>query len=144
MKTIRNWADLEPFGIRCLTGEACLLGIRALCDLTEPGQAIVREFLGLPYNAPFQEAWNSGAVGSCFLPWSVLADLAAFCLIKGGAHWAVLVEGEVHSREPGDDPQEMEKWLEFYQGRISRRYFPLRGQPAQGLSSTHAMSGRAQ
>ena len=76
MKTIRNWSDLRPYGIDCLTGEACGISARALCDLTEDGQKLVREFLGLPYNAPFAPAWNSAA-GSCFLPWDILPGLSA-------------------------------------------------------------------
>ena len=37
MKTISQWRHLEEYGIVPLTGEACGLMYRILCDLTEHG-----------------------------------------------------------------------------------------------------------
>ena len=34
MKSINCWNDLEPFGLIVLTGEACGLSYRLLCDVT--------------------------------------------------------------------------------------------------------------
>ena len=144
MKHISNWDDLRPYGIICLTGEACALGVRGLCDLTEQGQSVVREFLGLPYDAKFQEAWNSLGTGSCFLPWDILPSLAAFLLIRDGCLMAVNAQDGVYGREPTDAEDDWRRWLECQHGNIIRHYTPLRGQPTSGLSSVHAMSGRAQ
>lgn len=41
MKTVRRWDDLAEFGIVPLTGEACGLMYRILCDLTDRGKRIV-------------------------------------------------------------------------------------------------------
>ena len=38
MQTIRSWDDLSAFGIVPLTGEACGLSYRLLCDVTAQGK----------------------------------------------------------------------------------------------------------
>ena len=53
MKSIRCWDDLSPFGIVPLTGEACGLSYRILCDVTaagkeDPGKGIRRCPVGAP------------------------------------------------------------------------------------------------
>jgi hypothetical protein len=145
MKTIRNWHDLETYGIRCLTGEACLLSARALCDLTDDGQALVREFFGLPYSSTFQDSWNSRATASCFLPWSILPELSAFCLLtRGGCHNAVQIRGDgVYGIEEADSEEQLATWLKFQGNDVQRVFKPL-PHPGSGLSAQHAASGRVQ
>lgn len=145
MKSICNWGDLEQYGIDCLTGEACSLSCRALCDLSKEGADIVREFFGLPCNAQFNENWNLKGEASCFLPWSVLHDLAAFILIKKGAPAAYLIQSDgVYAPEPTDTEEDVNLWVEFHskEGNLSRRYAPL-NHPRRGLSCTHALTGRS-
>ena len=48
MKHIQSWDDLRQFGIHTLTGEACAVGLRILCDLTPDGVRVIREVFGLP------------------------------------------------------------------------------------------------
>jgi hypothetical protein len=143
MKVIRNWENLREFGIICLTGEACILGARALCDLTPAGQTLVREYLGLPYNSGFTDAWNTEGTGSMFIPWDCLPSLAAFVLIKSGCHCAIHVAQDgIYGIEPGDDKDRINDWLATV--GVQRRYGMLAGHPRAGLSAVHAITGRAQ
>ena len=145
MKTISNWQDLREYGINVLTGEACTLGVRALCDVIEQGAKLIREFYGLPHNAPLSPNWNSGAIGSVFIPWSVFPDLAAFILISVGNKTAMNVKGVgVIAQGACDSNDEYGKAVCFYHGDIIRHYRPVSGQPSVGLSAVHAMSGRSQ
>ena len=80
MLSIRQWRDLEEYGIDTLTGEACVYGIRVLCDLTEEGKATVCSFLGIPKGAKMSVNWNSKGVCSVMLPASILEDLAVYTL----------------------------------------------------------------
>ena len=44
-----------------LTGEACAVGCRLLCDVTEDGRRAVCSVLGLPFDTQFQNNWNTGS-----------------------------------------------------------------------------------
>lgn len=140
MKTIRNWNDLRQFGILPLTGEACALSIRILCDLTPAGQQFIHRFFALPYNTPMSRAWNSEGTGSVMLPYSILPDLAAFCLLETGCEWAVAADFDIHGIEADDDKDRVAEWLETVD--VKRRYIPLHG-PKVGMSCVHQMSGRS-
>ena len=48
MKTVTCFNDLAAYGIEPLTGEACGLGYRILCDVTERGRNVVGKALGIP------------------------------------------------------------------------------------------------
>ena len=81
MITIRDWNDLRHYGINFLTGEACAVGKRLLCDVNEQGRKLICSILGLPINTPFAENWNSqvngeDSVGSIFLPHHLFAFLS--------------------------------------------------------------------
>lgn len=65
MKTIASWDHLRPFGINALTGEACSVMYRLLCDITEDGKRVIEKCLSCELRPP--ENWNSGAVGSIML-----------------------------------------------------------------------------
>lgn len=65
MKAIRSWDDLRCYGIIALTGEACMLGQRILCDLTKEGMAKIRRWFGLPdMDYHLQRALEHAAVDS--------------------------------------------------------------------------------
>jgi len=83
MKTIVNWMDLAPYGIICLTGEACAYGGRVLCDLSPCGVRLIEEFLGGTVTVRPGSNWNSDcdACGSIMLPRTILSDLAIFVLL---------------------------------------------------------------
>lgn len=144
MKVIRNWQDLREFGINVLTGEACTLGCRALVDLTENGARNLRNFFGLQSNAQFALNWNSEAIGSCFLPWSILPDLSAFLLIQESRCTQVFqYQDSVCGIESHDEVEDVNHWREAAGADLTRTWAPLHGQPANGLSSIHVMSGRS-
>ena len=115
MITIRDWNDLRHYGINFLTGEACAVGKRLLCDVNEQGRKLICSIVGLPINTPFAENWNSqvngeDSVGSIFLPHHLFAFLSAMILLQTGCRCAVvLATGEVYGIEPDDDVSGMVK-----------------------------------
>jgi len=109
MRTLRNWDDLRQYGINFLTGEACAVGKRLLCDVSDQGRRLLCSILGLPQDTKFAENWNSQvngdpAVGSIFLPPQLFAFVAAMILLQTGCKCAVVVENNtVLGIEPDDD-----------------------------------------
>jgi hypothetical protein len=79
---LHDWHDLRQFGVEALTGEACRVGTRILCDLTPAGAGIVCDLLGIS-EGTLADSWNSGkAVSSIMLPYSLWHDLAVWCLLS--------------------------------------------------------------
>lgn len=88
MKTISSLNQLQPYGIELLTGEACALGMRILCDLTRRGRKIVAEAYGLNPTS-FADSWNSGSkedphVASIMLDHEAYLFLGVFALMDAG------------------------------------------------------------
>jgi len=86
MITIRDWNDLQHFGINFLTGEACAVGKRLLCDVNNQGRKLLCSIFGLPSNTTLAENWNSqvngdDAIGSIFLPPHLFTFIAAMILL---------------------------------------------------------------
>ena len=59
MKSIRCWDDLSRYGIVPLTGEACGLSYRILCDVTAAGKKIIEKALDVA-QLGLRENWNHG------------------------------------------------------------------------------------
>ena len=81
---INGWNDLKQFGINPLTGEACKLSMRTLCDLSDKGVMLICDFLGLQPNG-FNANWNSKvdndpAVASIMLTRGIFDDLCKFAI----------------------------------------------------------------
>lgn len=98
MYQLNSIRDLEQFGIIPLTGEACSIGMRMLCDLTTQGKAIVEECFGVTCS---QSNWNSGAggaphVASVLIPhdgWQSIGVVAVFrrnCDVAAVYHGSVV------------------------------------------------------
>ena len=94
MLTLKNWSDLEQFGIDVLTGESCAYSLRLLCDVSECGLQIIREMLGAANIRP-NESWNGGTTTlwngvvqtktySLMLPRDMFETLATFALLHAG------------------------------------------------------------
>lgn len=162
--------DLEQFGIRLLTGEACGLAMRGLFDLDKSGAAIVRSFLGVQ---ELKENWNSGAVASVMLPYSVCEDLFIFAAMYSGRKY-VFRGGPCHGDQwtettytgIADDGGDLtlrhpvkswradsyaiddEDQMVYIRVAIDRgsfyitRSFTKTSHPGDGLNNTHQMSGR--
>lgn len=147
--------DLSKVGMICLTGEACAIGMRLLFDVTEEGRKIVCKTLGLPLDTKLAESWNNGSVdnphvGSIFLTfdmWQAFAITA--CFQRGNVHCVfktrdmVFVVTKTEYAERGG-----EEWIQkLRECHESSRVYSLPnvgGQPHNGMSSVHAMSGRSQ
>ena len=103
-----SWSDFKQYGINCLTGESCALGMRLLCDLSEEGRTLMAQFFGLSGVAAFSENWNSKvgeapAVASIMLPRGLFNELARYIAFRvlGHAHVVVMADGTVHSYAAG-------------------------------------------
>ena len=116
MYAIKDWHDLDRFGIICLTGESCGYGRRLLCDLTAKGAATVARFFGLasPNGEMFAENWNHGELGdphvaSIMLPrFGLLDELALFCCLDQGTAAAVIrTDGSILVIETVDEAMDL-------------------------------------
>ena len=123
MLTIRSWNDLEQFGIVPLTGEACPLSMRILCDLTPRGERIVSAVLGsadLKVTLSLRPAYNGAvcrltggespeerATKAIMLPYDMLRTLAVFVLIDAGCEEVYLAEGKPTIGMKPDDFREL-------------------------------------
>jgi len=147
MKELRNWGDLSEFGIERLTGEACTLGYRGLCDVTRRGANIVRDLLGaiqldLPNN------WNSGSVsdphvGSIMLPHEMFAPLALWCLLSQSKFAEVWIMTNGTVRGMTDDDLRLESEIGYWEqhaDQIQRKFQNETNNPVR--RNVHAFTGR--
>lgn len=127
MKSIRCWDDLSAYGIIPLTGEACGLSYRILCDVTAQGKRTLEKALGLAELGP-QENWNGGAdndphVGSVMLAPDLLSFLAIFALLEAGCREVWLTKGHsVFGIEPDDSPDQVETFKHVHANDLVRRF----------------------
>jgi hypothetical protein len=83
----RGWNDFRVAGIELLTGEACGLNMRILCDVTEKGRLLFCKAFALdPKTNKLGEAWNGGPkadphVGSVMLTTDQLPLLSVFAAL---------------------------------------------------------------
>ena len=156
--------DLEQFGVLPLTGEACGVGMRMLCDLTQEGVDLIREFMRVE---PTADAWNSKGIKSIMLPRALFQDLWIFAMIRAGVD-NVFMGGHVHHDQWTEtvyetinatvkhpvatwkskacavkegkymDSLRKQEGVCFY---IERR-FVMSKAPGTGLDNTHAATGR--
>ena len=88
-KAISGWNGMEIFGVKALTSEACAFGMRVLCDASESGLSLLRDYLGVPalLLSPPMNAYvgESDAVGSIMLQSQGWRSLARFAAFRAGA-----------------------------------------------------------
>ena len=144
MKFLRTWHDLKPLGIESLTGEACGLSYRILCDVTEAGRRIVGKCLGIP-DLALSPPWNRGSqttphVGSILLVPEMFVPLGVFALLESGCSecWQHQ-RGELLGIESGDAPEQVESYRTMYRDVLVRK-FAYQG--TAGDRNIHVMSGR--
>ena len=141
MKTVSHWDGLREFGIDLLTGEACSLMYRLLCDLTQSGKRIVERCLSVQIQS---ENWNSGSkedphVASIMLTHEMLVPLAVFALLESGCREVWVTDHTAIGVEPDDTDDEVE--------RMKRVHKPVRRFAFHGRiqdRNQHQMSGRVQ
>src|SRR3954454_11595915 len=127
MKTVGGWQDLEPYGILPLTGEACGLMYRILCDVTEPGASVFRKCFGLARDSTLGEAWNRGTaekphVASVMLSQESLMPLGIFALLENGCTEVYVLDGNVIGLEADDPPDTLNRMCIAYRVECSRRF----------------------
>ena len=143
MKSVNSWNDIEPYGIELLTGEACGLSYRLLCDVTERGKKTIEKCLGLK-SLGLAENWNRGRaedphVGSIMLTHEMLTPLAVFALLESGCKEVYLVNGSVVGVEHSD-PADLIETVKRVAGVDYARRFAYQG--TAGDRNVHVMSGR--
>lgn len=146
MKSIHCWNDMSSHGIDPLTGEACGLAYRILCDVTAKGKRILEKALGVA-ELRLHENWNHGNdtdphVGSIMLAFEVLPFFAVFALLEAGCPEVWLTKGNgVIGIERSDSPEQVESFKKYHQKDLVRR-FAYGG--TAGDRNVHVMSGRIQ
>jgi hypothetical protein len=144
MKAIHCWNDLSSHGIVPLTGEACGLAYRMLCDVTAKGKRILEKAMGVA-EIRLQESWNRGSdndphVGSVMLAFDVLPFFAVFALLESGCSEVWLTKGNgVVGMERSDTPEQVASFKRYHEKDLVRR-FAYGG--TAGDRNVHVMSGR--
>jgi hypothetical protein len=144
LKTIARWDDLIPYGIDPLTGEACGLGYRILCDLTDQGRVILEKCLGAATVVPHLQ-WNSGTkehphTGSIMLAPEMLPAVAVFALLESGCKEVWRTKEGTHLGIEATDPPEQIAMVQSAYGPMRR--FAYKG--TAGDRNVHVMSGRVE
>jgi hypothetical protein len=149
MIEINSLTDLSrkiDSGVRPLTGEACGLGIRVLCDFTAKGKQLLDEIMN------FSSNWNSGSetdphVGSVMLDPDWWPILAVFALLKEGNKEVFVAtrdqEGhfQVRVAAAGAEDGYVEEWKSF----MTERGWDIRTYKTSGTAgfrNRHEMTGR--
>lgn len=103
MKTIHSLGDLRQFGIDCLTGEACALNRRLLCDLTAEGKNLIEKVLGIEDIK--LAGYQNGGVGSILLERETMWTAAILAMLLGGCVevWQSDYDGSLHGIESPDE-----------------------------------------
>jgi hypothetical protein len=144
MKSIRCWEDLSRFGIVPLTGEACGLSYRILCDVTATGKKIIEKALDVA-NLKLRENWNHGNpddphVGCVMLAPELLPCLGVFALLEHGCCEVWLTKTRQVVGIETDDMPDRTDVLHRYCGDELARRFAYAG--TAGDRNQHMMSGR--
>lgn len=146
---LNDWEALAGFGIKPLTGEACALSLRHLCDVSEDGKALLSEYLGIPgleLAAPMNSSvGGQPSVGSLMLPLrAMFSALMQFAAFRAGA-LAIFTNAVGYSLAVYDE-ETLARYQDFIKGREGYELLrnPLCGaqQPHQGTRNIHAFTGR--
>jgi hypothetical protein len=96
MKQISNWEHLKEHGIICLTGEACVFGLRVLCDVTEQGKKLLETLFSAKLALNLEWNASSEGAGSIMLPYDTFTSIATWALLR--------------------DPEVVEVWISEHSG----------------------------
>jgi hypothetical protein len=135
---------LSDYGVIALTGEACGLSYRILCDVTARGKQLLDKVLGVR-DIRMHENWNHGSdddphIGCVMLVPEVLTAVAVFALLDNGCREVWTVNGHgVFGFEPCDDQQTVDCFKSVHAEQLGRRfgYFGTAGD-----RNVHVMTGR--
>ena len=150
MKSYEYRRSLREAGIIILTGEACGVSMRVLCDVTENGKALLCEFWGVG-EVRFADNWNSSqeATGSVMLTRQNLTELLCFHVLR---KQDVVMLNEDSGDITGFSQMEFQEWRERFVNMESEDIFSTvfprvriwmrSGTAACGLRNRHEMTGR--
>ena len=144
MQKINCWDDLRPYGVDLLTGEACGLSYRLLCDVTQKGQQTIQKALGVA-NLGLADNWNRGDphdphVGSIMLVPELFIPLGIFALLEHGCREVFQTKsGGLVGIEATDDHERVEAVKRLYADNFVRRYAYA---GTAGDRNRHEMTGR--
>jgi len=144
VKRISCWEDLSEHGVIALTGEACGLSYRILCDVTARGKQLLEKVLGAR-DLGMHESWNRGTeghphIGCVMLVPEVLTAVAVFALLDDGCREVWTVNGhDVFGFEPRDDQQSVDCFKRVYAEQLGRRFGHF---GTAGDRNVHVMTGR--
>jgi hypothetical protein len=150
----------ELLGIHPLTGEACALSMRILCDLSEAGAELMRDYLGLPHDCPLSPAWNSTvsrkpAIACMMIERSAFPAIVHFALLRNGCQYVYGRDDSADSSGFSDSDfvhyPDLRDYVDgsnparagFDDGaRLYRN--PCTSAPIVGTRAVHAFSGRVE
>lgn len=150
---VGSWQDLYHFGIDCLTGEACGVNMRILCDVNKQGKRLLEKVFGA-VEIRLPENWNSGnrfpandkSIGAVLLPYDLFTTLTVFALLENGYRQAWLCKGgEVYGvmdsylQHIKDEEGSVEEVRALYGVQSIKTYGGTAGD-----RNRHEMSGRVQ
>ena len=144
---INGWNDLKQFGINPLTGEACRLSMRTLCDLSQKGVELLSVFLGIQPTG-FNDNWNSkvgedASVASIMLSRGIFDDLCKFAIFtRSNCKYAIKsVDGSWHGYS-AEFVQTLGCTEEELFSRLSGEWHRNYLAPAEGSRNVHQFTGR--
>jgi len=128
---------LRQHGVELLTGEACGLGMRILCDLSESAALHIGAMLGGA--VPSAPNWNSGAAKSMLIPRSLLPDIVVYFMLalEGYEVAQVTEDGAVMGMS-------MDLWKQEYRDKPRTHAYFRDGTARSGLRNLHEASGRVE
>jgi hypothetical protein len=139
---------LREYGINMLTGEACGISMRLLCDLTEEGYDLIVDFFGGA--TPTHSAMNRGKA-CIMLSRDTLRDIVIFGALRNGANNVVAFEYDRYSNARnvyksfvGTIDQlrhDLELYKQYDWVKIGRSW-DRSGTAHDGMANRHEMSGR--
>lgn len=139
MKYIRNWNDLEQYGINALTGEACRIGLRLLCDVNQVGKNALQQWFGAELTQGSMNNSVNGlpAVASVYISHGAYRDLAVYLMLTVGQAKMACVEGNGGCSVVGyfDTSEDVKFMVDF----IDRYYYHDGGKTRTMQETSHAI-----
>jgi hypothetical protein len=146
----------RDIGINILTGEACALSMRLLCELTKDAMDLYLEYTGIQINidAVSTSQWNNHTKYSVFLTWPIMQDLTIMHYAKLGYSIALMKSKSEYKDDfvslgfllVSKDSKELREYVNSHSDyHACKRYYEIyEQQPHRGLSNIHAFSGISQ
>jgi hypothetical protein len=148
--SIRGWKDLEAFGIVYLTGEACNINARLLCDVTKSGKELLESIFGceLVLRPNFNNGKDSDPhIGSILLPKGFWHQIGIFALLQH--HKQVYTYASpgwgfgIYAVEADQDRQQIRDTMLMQKNDTIVFYGINDSVPHVGTTNVHMASGRS-